>query len=393
MNANDLYNAIGQADEKYLLHSERTVRRGKRTLLRGLLIAAVLTLTFSVSVAASPALQNALGLRIAQSRKAAVTVINDDALAIMAALRIEPNPEALQENAPETIETVYAPRALTAAWKPAVTRVVYTKDALLPENEHQVDMNFTREDADQTVFFTQYAVGGNTGKNAEIALSLGYGDEYTATSLLLGKTNVQCVSVPASSVTAENGAVLEAAAHCGYYWTDGSYLYAMDAEPPLSEEQLDAIVNSLAPVEDPTVYQPRAVVTGEPAHTPKTLYYPAYVPAGFAAVETGGENDGEKAWSWHGAETETALFLLQSETPGFEKLIALRFASLTEEARETKTKLNGGDVTVYETENAVCLVWRQDGYAFLLSAAPAAEGMLPELYRMLESIAPTVSDR
>jgi|GEM_PF-3699308 hypothetical protein len=404
MNVNELYEAIGQADPDLVEHSERTVRRSGRKAVRIALSAAVLLVVMSITVAASPALQQLLGLRVAQTGEAGFVLGPHISFAKTAKLQLLPE-LANTEQAPKTIETRYVPMELAEHWEPEVLEVqqgdgteasIYER--LLKDTE--TELLFYRDRQRESVLFRQYAVGGRTAEDLDLSVSLGFGSDYSIETLQFGALSVQLVTVPPSEITRSeldpNGQRINSYAssnggqYC--YWTDGSYLYSLETKLDLPRETLRDIVTSLAPVEDVTVYMPLHYVEPEPTQSyplPDRVYRPAYLPDGFvlASFEPGFEKTLTQVFT--NEALGCSILLEQRNKPYFSS--EQIFVGKTQDVETSEVQLGDKTVTVEyaEAEGFLYMQWNEDSYRFeLTSFSNISPEFLPELYRMIESMTP-----
>ncbi len=406
MNVNELYEAIGQADPDLVEHSERTVRRSGRKAVRIALSAAVLLVVMSITVAASPALQQLLGLRVAQTGEAGMVSGPHMALVRAGNLQIQPELENT-ELAPKTIETRFVPMELAEHWEPNILEVEQEDgvEASVPArllNDTMTELLFYRNNQQEHVLFRQYAVGGRTAEDLDLSVSLGFGSDYSVETLQLGEVSVQHVMVPPSQIVrmdSDSGeqenyatASYSGAQYC--FWTDGSYLYSLETEAELPQGTLSAIVNSLAPVEDVTVYMPLRIVEPEPTQSyplPDRVYRPAYLPEGFALTRLEPMPDKWLCQYFENSELQIELALTQHSKPNYTDEEFKEFMDDPRDFQISEVPLGDKILTVEyeETEGLLYLYWDEDFYRFeLTSFSNISPEFLPELYRMIESMTP-----
>lgn len=388
MNAEDLFRAIGEVDIADLEHSEERETKRKRMLPRIGLIAAVVTV-LCMTAMAIPSVRNLLfGIRVQQNRVAVVDVI--DGVAILSGGSAEVRLDVtIPQDAPGTIETAYVPLFAAENWNPIVEyRTQEETSTASPCN----DLGW--EDAKGNyVYFRQLACPGYTGDYTIECVDLGFNADYEVTALKLGDEEVQCITVQPSTIAGE-GMSAKDDGRRKLFWSDGTYLFAMEVNFDMSDAMLQQIYESVAPVED--VEQYRRIVYDEPeiqlaVTEVQTPYYPSVLPDGWKLTEGGVQPDGSYLYLFNpDYEENTLSFLMFVQSCNKDYYRCAMMNRKTEAKFYTVKEVEIGDVTAtaFCSEDENVLIWKTEDGTFLLDSEGPNCLSLEQLTQIVLSLKP-----
>ena len=399
MNVHELYDAVGLADEAYVIHSERTVTRGRQVVLRVGLITAVMTVALSITAAASPSFREWLfGVHeLHEAQIAKPVAIEGEDFGVFSEGKLEIRPEVdLTEGYPTRIETFYVPMALAETWQPGV---IYTDDpdGYVGHLREESCLYWDDPDVDppRAVRFCQY-----TGRYLELNtpmtwISLGYHREeagYSIEGVELAGIPMQHVRVEASSVELEHGFASSSGADY-YFWTDGTYIFSLGV--PLNTEELfvEAVVTSLAPVDDITPYldlrrDEVMVLVDEPPLTVR--YQPTWLPEGWVQMDTSDvQEPGHAASAWKKEGTVTSILTMQQTTvEDYAVSIEVMWQSGMEAYTKSTVRIGAAEASLYESESRIQLVLPLGDSVVELESYGAQKLSAEELIQITEQLQP-----
>ena len=408
MNVYDLYEAIGGAEEQYLLHSERRVSKAGRRVFRlcaalGILIMALLT-----TAAASPSVRRWLfgveQLRTVRMGERIAIVNGDFQYEQNSFLSVIPEAE-LQENPPQTLEALYIPRILAEEWLPGDP---YTVEREYPELFYQVEANrrsknqetclvfygqdsVTEQGSRVRAIYHQYAASLLQSGEPLLLPELGPDDAYTASDETVADRGVCSIVIPAWKSTTRT-----ADAQYWYFWSDGAYLYSVGFNCPPEQALLERIITDLKQVRSTYRY-----INSENRKLLRPLtrnLMPAWVPEGYVWQEDHipyDFKDGAVSFFWSGPAEETGgrgYFRLKLSTDPEELRNEQMFwaAEAFPEYREytrTECTVRGRSAVLYASKLAVALVWQEaDGVTVELHSEYACRLSAEELLKIAESL-------
>ncbi len=388
MNAEDLFRAIGQADAADLEHSEIQETKRKRILPRIGLIAAVVGV-LCMTAMAIPSVRNLLfGIKVQQNMVAVVDVI--DGVAMVAGGSAEVRLDVtIPQDAPAEVETAYVPLYAAENWKPIVEyRAEGAVSAMNPCN----DLGWEDEDGNY-VLFRQLACPGYNGDYPIEYVDLGFNADYEITALKLGDEEVQCITVQPSTIEGGESMSARDNGRRKIFWSDGSYLFAMEVNFEMSDAMLRQIYESIAPVED--VDQYREIVE-EPAMQSvvtevQTPYYPSALPDDWNCTEGGVQPDGSYLYLFNPEfeeNTMSVLVFVQSCDKDYYRCTMMGLETRADSHTLTEVEINGTTATAFSSENENALLWKtEDGTFELVSEGPNCL-TVEQLTQIAESLKP-----
>lgn len=249
MNAEDLFRAIGQAENADLEHSEMQKQKHRKLLPRLGIIAAVIAV-LCMTAMAIPSVRNLLfGVKVQQNKVAAVNVVNGDVIVdgTSAGVLLD---VTIPEDAPKEIKTAYVPLFAAEHWKPIVE---YRTEGIIYEVKPGNYLGW-EDDRGNYALFNQLACPGYSGDHIVDYIDLGFNAAYEITALQLGDEKIQCITVKPSSI-ADNGVCANDAGRKKIFWSDGIYLFSMEVNFDLSDAMLDQLYESVTPVDNIDQYR------------------------------------------------------------------------------------------------------------------------------------------
>lgn len=382
MNVHDLYAAIGQADERYVAHSERSVTRGRQLGLRACmslgLAVLVLVSALSITAAASPAFREWLfGIAALHDAPVARPVaLEGEDFGVFSEGKLEIRPEVeLKEGFPTSIETFYVPMLLAESWEPGI---ICTQDpeSYLAALREQCFLYWDDPQADppRSVCFSQF-----TGRYLELGtpltwIDLGYHMEdtgYRIEAVELEGIPMQRIRVEASSAQLEHGFASSSGGDY-YFWTDGSYIFSLAVPLGTQEQFVAEAAASLAPVEDLSPYLELRPDEGLTPEDPplSTRYTPGWLPEGWVQLDTSREQQpwlAACAWEKEGVG-HSILTMIQTTQDSFAASEELSWLQGMEEYQSAALEIGGAEARLYENESRVQLILSLTDSALVLES-------------------------
>ena len=399
MNVHELYDAIGQADEVYVAHSEQTVTRGRRIGLRVGLIAAVLIAALSFTAAASPAFREWLfGVHeLHEEQIARPVAIEGEDFGVFSEGKLEIRPEVdLIEGYPTTIETFYVPTVLAESWRPGVI-CADDPDGYIEHLREECCLYWDDPNADppRAVRFCQY-----TGRYLELDtpmtwINIGYhqGDSgYHIEEIELAGIPMQHVRVEASSVELDHGFASSSGADY-YFWTDGSYIFSLGLPLDTELSLVEDVVASLAPVDDITQYldlrkDEGMVLVDEPPLTVR--YQPTWIPEGWVQLDTSkSQEPWYAAFAWKKEGPGTSILTMQQTTvEDYSVSIEFTWQSGMEEYKKTSVQIGTVEASLYESESRIQLLLPLEDSVIELETYGPQKLSIEEIIQIAEQLKP-----
>lgn len=395
------------------IEQEQNRKQAMRPLGRVLLAAAVVALLVG-GVFAAPAIWDALtSVNATQGGKAAIYFGEDSVAAQSGYLEltpvVTPNPDA-----PAQIETYYVP-AQAAAWTPE--RLYYSSDTA-PDFAKDFCGAWTLPDGNWLIL-RQYTMDSYSPEAVFDTVNLGFDDQYIIEQRDYDSISAQCVIVPPSQAAQDrlqadepNGrySVIHARDYGYYlgreagvdvlrltdsgrkklYWSDGDYLFSLEASYAMPDETLAVILNSLMPVDDVTPYV--KLVKADPAVIEHAAVeqplFPTYVPDGWMLSENSGlQGDESYTWIWS-KDDLSGMELLQATDASYYELFQLDWKSSVEEVEIGETTLGDWTITSFDNGLGAALLWQAEGETFYLSSTGPAYLSVDELLQIAASLTP-----
>ena len=409
MNAFDLYEAIGEAGEPYLAHSERRVTRKSRRLLLLCLALGLLLAATATTVAASPTVRDWLfGVKKLQTVRMGerISIVQGDTVYERGSyLAVTPEAE-LKEEYPATLETYYVPMYLAEHWTagdpdsveqeyPELFRQV---DVLRKSENLEIHLVFEEPDSvtengnPVRVSYHQYAAPLLTRGEPLLLLELPPDNSYTGFEQTIAGYGVRVIVIPAWKTT------LHAAdAWYWYFWSDGSYVYSVGLNRKPEQGLIENIISSLAPVKSLRKYVKTEREGPPPVPLTRNLA-PAWVPEGYALredFEPYSFEDGYVSFFWFGPPVESGrrgyFRLTLCTDPGEPEAQRLFWAAEAfpefRDHTETECTVRGRPAVLYESRLAVELIWQEeDGVTVELHSEHERRLSGAELLQIAESL-------
>lgn len=383
----DLICAIGEADSADLEHSERTRFIKRRRIGVRVLAAAVMIGLLSTTVFAIPAIRNALfGAKTKQVcisriyvRDGILASVSEGAADVFLNVQMDPQ-------APSRIETCYVPMLPAEQWEKTPLKVSEGQSV-----SFEIDTLLRWEKDGEYIEFRQWACPGCDADYPVDTVCTGFEANYTASEAELGGYTVQRILVEPSKKE-KDGFQAEHPGLQKLYWSDGCYLFSMEVNYDMSEEELAAILKSIAPVENVNHYvkieQVPVRITPQPRIHLERVMYPAALPEGY--VRTGSkfrQPNGGFLFGWLKGDSPLSLNL--EIEPDLCEDARMRWETLYIADRTVERKANGIPVTGWENGFRAQIVWRFDGADYSLKSA-GEEGRLSieELLEIMEGLVP-----
>ena len=384
----DLISAIGEAvKQEDLEHSERLVTHRRRVSTRVLLAAALIAL-LSFTAYAAPAIYNALfGVKTTQSAVSRIFVekgkpadVHESALDITLEVRMLPE-------APSEIETFWAPMLPAKQWDPIPLQKT---EGSVVNFDLGVLLQWQNADGEY-VKFEQTAWPYDTVGEFQDTLLTGFDASYSVSQTELGGYRVQRIIVEPSEKE-ENGVY---AAHPGLqklYWSDGLYIFSMEANYSMPDARLAEILESIRPVSDPAHY----LVIEEipvPETEPKSsldldrILFPGSLPQGYVQAYGRRYEDGECFFLWRkeGVNHPTVLELTIAPQ-GRNDLIKKEWETQAKPCEKTERDVNGTLVLCFQDSWTAQLLWQLDGADYMICSAGPERLTAEELLELLEGM-------
>lgn len=384
MKKEDLFEAIGTADCTDLAHSETGVK--KYHMLRVTLLAAAIAVLLVGTTFAIPALRNAIyGIEPAGSSKS-------EMLGEAYSFGFRPSQTdivlelKLNENAPTTLETYYAPK-LPAQW-------IQLSGA---EFGNGVTEFYWQGYGDgywhRYIAFKQYALQGEERERFTDTLGSGADAEVHTHSLQFGENTVYCADVGPSHAESEEHLAITDDGSRKLYWSDGSYLYTMHCEAAATDAELQERFEAVQEVDIATLLiepVPDEPYTPQP---PQAFYLPTADPGeDWTREEAPFYSNGGTSVSlaWHNADGEVIAFyqLADREKPEHFWQWRMRvFGDVTGE--EVLGERHIAWIDCYnETHHAA--MWYEGGCEYKLECPK--DYPIEDMRRLIESIAPVTDE-
>lgn len=374
MKKEDLFAAIGEVSESRLGKYEKSPKRGTRRLLLRCGLAAAVVVVLAVTVFAIPAVRNALfggNAELEQiggvygSEYGVEDRTYDDVYNIWLDIAVSPD-------APQTIQEHYLPMELAENW------------ALMDcSNAYDTNTFFAWTDSEQGVYAT---FEQHCAKN--------YTSSYP----------FDCINVTPSAIVSESTVEHEDLTLCRfevapnhlapvdevfYYWSDGNYIFKFSCSAALTQEEIFAILDSLAPVGDITQYcLPK---DSNDAYTPvypdiSRYDMPSYLPEGFEQCMGEVEN-GHSMFFWEKGGSTAIVYGQYTWNTNAD--VYINWERSVEKCPREVLEIEGNTVTIFEFEDAYSAFWEADGYYYMLSTPKlAGYDARAELEKMVKSIRP-----
>lgn len=240
MTEHELYHAIGNVDEAFLLECEdRPIRRiPKRFGLIAAVVALMLTACAPAAIQAFTALKEGSVSRTESYRfyelEPAVYEIRADI--------------DIAQDAPTTIETVYFPTAMKN----------YGSEITCDKKEWAVSFYLTDWQDDPKTYInfhqTVYSADDRTGETLVLGEFHASSDaEPQVTEKTFGDITV--LDIIHESPAWKRGSGAYYSIHRNIFWSDGYYLFFMNLPPSWNDEQVEEMVTSLTAMEDLSEFQ------------------------------------------------------------------------------------------------------------------------------------------
>lgn len=390
----DLISAIGAVGEQTLEHSERSVSGRRRVAVKLLCAAAVIAL-LTTTVLAAPAIRNALfGVKTKNIVISGIIMqqgeLSDLSESYMdVSLELQMLPEA-----PETVETYYAPTLPAEQWEPIPLTVnegaelSFAQDTLLQwENENG-----------EYLLFRQAAHPGYTGDCSWDSVCTGFDAEYSVSQLELGGCCVQRIVVEPSAKE-HDGLCKEHPGLQKLYWSDGLYIFSMEVNYAMPDEELATIFESIQPVADALEYveieyKPVSSVRPTTSLHLERVLLPETLPEGYGLTVGYKNPDGGFGFSWDKFEGDIwrADLYLAIETQGVNddsRYIWETHYILNENEGPQETMerdVNGIIVTCYQNDFRAQIFWSFDGADYSLKSFGYERFSAEELLQIMEEL-------
>ena len=240
MTNHDLYRAIGEADETFLLECEQSLpRRSPRHL--GIIAALVALMLTACAPAAIRAFNAIKGTSLSQTDEIyEFYELESSVYEIWVDIDIA-------QDAPTTIETAYLPIAMEN----------YGESITVEQKEWSVSFYcMSREtSAEEYVDFHQSAYPAHTRNEEKILLGKFYaspGNTPQIREITFEDTVVLDIIQESHAHKRESGAYY--LPHRTVFWSDGYYLFFMNLPTSWNDDQIKEMISSLTPVEDISQY-------------------------------------------------------------------------------------------------------------------------------------------
>ena len=384
----DLIAAIGAADSEDLERSERTACPRRRRITVRVLAAAAMLAVLSTTVFAVPAIRNALfGVTTRQCSISRIFVqegkkadISESSIDV--SLDVQMLPEA-----PDTLETCYAPMLPAERWEPIPltvtegTVVSFDRDTLL---------QWKNEDGDY-VLFRQAACPDYTGGCGWDSVCTGFDAAYTVSQTELGGRTVQRIVVEPSEKETD-GVRAEHPGLQKLYWSDGLYIFSMEVNYAMSDAELAEVLESVQPVAD---VSDLVVIERTPAPAPSTetlrverILFPAALPEGYAQSLGARQPNGEYLFLWLLWKDDNVVGVLElSNGPrGRNSDIRRDWETFYIPDETERLEVNGTPVTCYQNHFRAQLLWKYEGVDYTLKASGNERLSVEELLEIMENL-------
>lgn len=386
MKTEDLYRAIGNVDQKYLEQSEKTERKGRRTVVRiGLVAAAAAALCMTAM--AFPAVRNfVFGTRVQQTHAAAVHVVNGEAAQAKGSADVWLEVE-LPAEAPAVVETCYVPMYPAEHW----SAVEQKAD---PYRLGRNDTYLAWEDIGGAyVIFRQLAQPGYDGSYTIDTVDLGYDAACTTGTKTVSGLELQMLTVEPSAASGGEASGSDPG-RVKYYWSDGSYLFIMEVSYGMDDALLAQIVGSIAEVDSVTPYQKFSAAQPEALsgkQTVETPMQPTAIPEGWVQSGGGVQPDGSYACYWNPSFEEATMTVLEfvqtKDSANYDGICNDWAGTAGEYSTERKTQ-NGIQFELFTAEDQTQVIWKAEDYCFSLSSVGPNCLDAEELLAAAASVAP-----
>lgn len=241
MNADKLFQAIGELDDGVLMGADETPRRNRRIGWKVALVAAVVA-GLAVSAAAAPAIRNAIfGAKVEKDKHVWISATDpaDGSSYEMNVYDIRLELE-VDENAPDSIEVFYVPEV--------PEELVQIKGHIHPlEGENALTQFWwINEETDSDIFFSQQAGGSLTPEDLTEHVSTALGGAPSTKLCTIAEIDGYLIDVRPVGDGIGGDRI--------FYWSDGQYLFRLEVPYEYSDAQLEELVASVQPVEDIVPY-------------------------------------------------------------------------------------------------------------------------------------------
>ena len=373
MTREDLFAAIGAVSEERLARQEAASKRKGRILLRCGLAAAVVA-ALAASVFAIPAVRNALfGGKTELEKTGGVYGAEygieeryyDDSYGVNLDLTVS-------DDAPVFIETYYLPTELMENWS------LCDGCFAVPDAVSFAWDNYGRGDY---VLFEQ-----RPARYYSNDINVPPGTQVSQTTV--ERDGLTLYRVEAAANEADGRGTLY------IYWSDGCYVFKLQCPATLSEEELFAIVDSLAPIEDisryctpVTDYEP-TYEPDEEASNPTFSRYdmPSYLPASYR-LEYGYVENGSANFGWEQDITQSIQFGQYLWDSNADRYID--WERSVNKCPQEVAEIGGHTVTIFDESDSLCAYWEADEFDYCLSISKSTSyDARDELQKIIESVQP-----
>lgn len=380
----DLIAAIGAAGNEDLEHSERTVSTRHRVTTSVLLVAAILAMLTATAFAV-PAIRNALfGTVVKQTFVSKIFVEEGNSAdvresSVDVSLDVRMNPDA-----PNVLKTCYVPMLPAREWEPIPIKVTSGQELSFRTSTL---LQWRNSEGDY-VLFRQFAMPDYSVEQPFDSVCTGFDAEYSTDQLQLGEYTVQRITVEPSTMETlgfrgENAGLQK------LYWSDGDYIFSMEVNYSMSEEELGAILESIAPVEQVGDYvaveRTPGIVLPLPQLHLAEIRFPKTLPEGY--VQTAGAQAaiGEYFFLWCKKDTLPESVLELSIAPEGRNIdIQKDWETSAEDDSKTTREAGGITVLCYQREAQAQLLWSIDGADYTLKSSGPERLSTEELLQLLE---------
>lgn len=409
MNVYDLYEAIGSAEEAYLLHSERRVGKTWRRATRLCMVLGILVTALLTTAAASPSVRRWLfGVGRLQTVRMGerISIVRADTIYERSSyLAVTPEAE-LREDYPEKLESFYVPMHLAGHWiagdpnaaardEPELFRRV---ESLRMSENLEIQLVFEEPDSvtelgnPVRLQYRQYAAPLLERGEPLLLLELPPDNSYGDYGQTIAGFGVRLIVIPPwkSTLRASEG-------QYWYFWSDGSYVYSIGLNRKPEQELIENIISSLAPVKSIRKYINPELDGPPPVALTRNLT-PAWVPEGYAWREDDelyNFKGGYASFFWFGPTEETGgpgYFRLTLNTDPEAPRVQREFwaAEAFPEYRDytvTECTVRGCPAVLYESKLAAALIWQEaDGLTVELHSEYERRLSGAQLLRIAESL-------
>lgn len=241
MNAENLFQAIGELDDGMLMAADKEPKRQRKIGWKVGLVAAVVA-GLGISAAAAPAIYNAIfGAKVEKDEHVWISATDpaDGSSYEMNVYEIRLELE-VDENAPDSIEVFYVPDV--------PEELVQIKGYIHLRDEENALTQFwwINEQTDSDIFFSQQAGGSLTPEDLTEQVSTALGGEPGTKLCTVAGISGYLIDVRPLGDGIGGDRI--------FYWSDGQYLFRLEVPYEYSDAQLAELVASVQPVEDIVPY-------------------------------------------------------------------------------------------------------------------------------------------